>query len=94
MRKLILPKGIKRKNQEGYELIDFTCPADDDADNFPNLFDRLFNQEEAEEIRGDMSESDASSSDVDDENLEELTAAAAFPPHVPDVETAGIMLLL
>ena len=28
VKKLIPPKGIKHKNQEGYELLDFVCPDD------------------------------------------------------------------
>ena len=28
IKKLIPPKGVKRKNQDGYELLDFVCPDD------------------------------------------------------------------
>ena len=42
VKKLTLPKGIKRKNQEGYELLDFVCPDDAQEDNYQNLFDNLF----------------------------------------------------
>ena len=42
VKKLILPKGIKRKNQEGYELLDFICPDDAQEDDYQNLFDNLF----------------------------------------------------
>ena len=87
MRKLIPPKGIKRKNQEDYELIDFACPADADEDNFQNLFDNFFNQLEVEEVAaGNISEIEVSSSD---ENLDEVSAATASQPHELDLETAG-----
>ena len=42
VKKLIPPKGIKRKNQKGYELLDFVCPDDAQEDDYQNLFDNLF----------------------------------------------------
>lgn len=65
VRKLIPPKGIKRKNHEGYEMLDFICPDDAQEDDYENLFDNLFSsQMEFEEgVDGNLSESDASSSE-------------------------------
>ena len=34
VKKLIPPKGIKRKNQGGYELLDFVCPDDSQEDDY------------------------------------------------------------
>ena len=42
VKKLIPPKGIKHKNQEGYELLDFVCPDDAQEEDYQNLFDKLF----------------------------------------------------
>ena len=39
----ILPKGIKRKNQEGYKMLDFTCTDGAQEDDYENLFDNLIN---------------------------------------------------
>ena len=67
VKKLIPPKGIKRKNQEGYELLDFICPDDAQEDDYQNLFDNLFkSQINFEE------ESDEESSDSDDSSHEVL----------------------
>ena len=64
VKQLIPPKGIKPNNQQGYEMLDFTCP-DDAQDDYQNLFDNLFSsQTEIEEIDdATLSESDLSSSD-------------------------------
>ena len=65
-KKLIPPKRIKRKNQEGYELLDFVCPDDAQEDDYQNLFDNLFKiQINFEE------ESDGESSDSSDEVLQD-----------------------
>ena len=45
VKKLIPPKGIKRKNQECYELLDFVCPDDAQENDYQNLFDNLFKSE-------------------------------------------------
>ena len=67
VKKLIPPKGIKRKNQEGYELLDFICLDDAQEDDYQNLFDNLFkSQINFEE------ESDEESSDSDDSSHEVL----------------------
>ena len=42
VKKLIPPKGMKHKNQEGYELLHFVCPDDAQEDDYQNLFDNLF----------------------------------------------------
>ena len=66
VKKLIPPKRIKRKNQEGYELLDFVCPDDAQEDDYQNLFDNLFKiQINFEE------ESDGESSDSSDEVLQD-----------------------
>ena len=59
VRKLIPPKGIKHKNQEGYEMLDFICPDDAQEDDYENLFDNLFSsQMEFEKgANGNLSES-------------------------------------
>ena len=66
VKKLILPKGIKRKNQEGYELLDFVCPDDAQEDDYQNLFDNLFKSQInfEEESDGESSDSDDSSDEV------------------------------
>ena len=67
VKKLIPPKGIKRKNQEGYELPDSVCPGDAQEDGYQNLFGNLFkSQINFEE------ESDEESSDSDDSSDEVL----------------------
>ena len=42
VKKLIPTNGIKRKNQEGYYLLDFGSPDDAEEDDYHNLFDNLF----------------------------------------------------
>ena len=66
VKKLIPPKGIKRKNQEGYELLDFICPDDAQEDDYQNLFDNLFKSQinVEEESDGESSGSDDSSDEV------------------------------
>ena len=66
VKKLIPPKGIKRKNQEGYELLDFVCPDDAQEDDYQNLFDNLFKSQInfEEESDGESSDSDDSSDEV------------------------------
>ena len=66
VKKLILPKGIKRKNQKGYELLDFVCPDDAQEDDYQNLFDNLFKSQinVEEESDGESSGSDDSSDEV------------------------------
>ena len=66
VKKLIPPKGIKRKNQECYELLDFVCPDDAQENDYQNLFDNLFKSEIIfeEESDGESSDSDDSSDDV------------------------------
>ena len=66
VKKLIPPKGIKRKNQ-GYEVLDFVRPDDAQEDDCQNMFDNLFkSQINFEE------ESDRKSSDNDDSSDEVL----------------------
>ena len=68
VKKLIPPKGIKRKNQIGYELLDFVCPDDSQEDDYQNLFDNLFKSQSQinfeEEIDGESSDGDDSSDEV------------------------------
>ena len=68
VKKLIPPKGIKRKNQGGYELLDFVCPDDSQEDDYQNLFDNLFKSQSQinfeEEIDGESSDGDDSSDEV------------------------------
>ena len=84
--KFIPPKGIKRKNQEGYEMLDFICPDDAQEDDYQNLFDNLFSSQiDVEEgADGNLSESDLSSSD---EYLHD--AATAVQPDESEIETTG-----
>ena len=81
-------KAIKQKNQEGYGLIDFVCPADErDPGNFPNIFDNLFN-DKGETFQGNYAPgSDVSS--CDESALEESSTVTALQPQQePDVETS------
>ena len=66
VKKLIPPKGIKHKNQEGYELLDFVCPDDAQEDDYQNLFGNLFKSQInfEEESDGESSDSDDSSHEV------------------------------
>ena len=66
VKKLIPPKGIKRKNQKGYELLDFVCPDDAQEDDYQNLFDNLFKSQInfEEESDGESSDGDDSSDEV------------------------------
>ena len=66
VRKLNPPKWIKRKNQDGCKLLDFSCPGDDQEDEYLNLFDNLFNSQinVEEENDGNLSESNGSSNEV------------------------------
>ena len=66
VKKLIPPKGIKRKNQRGYELLDFVCPDDSQEDDYQNLFDNLFKSQISfeEESDGESSDGDDSSDEV------------------------------
>ena len=58
VKKLIPPKGIKHKNQEGYELLDFVCPDDAQEDDYQNLFDNLFKRQINFEEESDGESSD------------------------------------
>ena len=64
VKKLIPPKGIKHKNQEGYELLDFVCPDDAQEDDYQNLFDNLFKSQINFEEESDGESSDGSSDEV------------------------------
>ena len=64
VKKLILPKGIKRKNQKGYELLDFVCPDDAQEDDYQNLLDNLFKSQINFEEESDGESSDGSSDEV------------------------------
>ena len=66
VKKLIPPKGMKHKNQEGYELLHFVCPDDAQEDDYQNLFDNLFKSQinVEEESDGESSGSDDSSDEV------------------------------
>ena len=66
VKKLIPPKGVKRKNQKGFELLDFICPDDAQEDYYQNLFDNLFKSQInfEEESDGESADSDDSSDEV------------------------------
>ena len=64
VKKLIPPKGIKHKNQEGYELLDFVCPDDAQEDDYQNLLDNLFKSQINFEEESDGESSDGSSDEV------------------------------
>ena len=64
VKKLIPPKGIKRKNQKGYELLDFVCPDDAQEDDYQNLLDNLFKSQINFEEESDGESSDGSSDEV------------------------------
>ena len=90
VKKLIPPKGIKRKNQKGFELLDFICPDDAQEDYYQNLFDNLFKSQInfEEESDGKSADSDGSSDEVlQDEGratqLDESEIAASSSRVVP-----------
>ena len=58
VKKLIPPKGIKRKTQNGYELLDFVCPDDAQEDDYQSLFDNLFKRQVNFEEESDGESSD------------------------------------
>ena len=64
VKKLIPPKGIKRKTQNGYELLDFVCPDDAQEDDYQNLLDNLFKSQINFEEESDGESSDGSSDEV------------------------------
>ena len=64
VKKLIPPKGIKHKNQKGYELLDFVCPDDAQEDDYQNLLDNLFKSQINFEEESDGESSDGSSDEV------------------------------
>ena len=66
VKKLIPPKGIKRKNQGGYGLLDYVCPDDSQEGDYQNLFDNLFKSQInfEEESDGESSDGDDSSDEV------------------------------
>ena len=64
VKKLIPPKGIKRKNKKGYELLDFVCPDDAQEDDYQNLLDNLFKSQINFEEESNGESSDGSSDEV------------------------------
>ena len=88
VKKLIPPKGVKRKNQKGFELLDFICPDDAQEDYYQNLFDNLFKSQINFEEESDWESAD--SDDSSDEVLQDEGTAtqpdeseiAAFSSHV------------